>query len=115
MVLRMLSKVLASVSVKILASILVLFGIVSAAFVIYEIKNRGDIVVGTGTVVFHSMEGGFYGIISDDGECYDPVNLEQEFKVDGLRVYFEARILRDAGSIHMWGHVISILKIQKLE
>jgi len=104
---------------KILASVVVVFLLISLVFVISAIKEKekedaGDMVTGTGTVIYMSMEGGFYGILSDDGEHYDPVNLEQEFKVDGLRVSFEAKILRNYGSIHMWGRIISILKIQRL-
>jgi len=104
---------------KIFASILVVLFLVSVIFIVGEIKktereNSGGIVTGMGTVIYMSMEGGFYGILSDDGECYDPVGLAQEFKVDGLRVSFEARILRNYLSIHMWGQLVSILKIQKL-
>lgn len=69
----------------------------------------------TGTVIFLDFEGGFYGIFSDSGERYDPVNLSEEFRVDGLRVRFEVKILQDIGSIHMWGKVVSIRYIEKLE
>ena len=71
-------------------------------------------VTGTGTVVYLTFEGGFWGIIGDDGEHYDPANLDPEFKVKGLRVYFEAKIRHDLVSFHMWGKIIEILKIQKL-
>jgi len=100
---------------KMLALVFVIVTAISVIVIGMEIKNKEDIVVGTGTVKFLAFEGGFYGIVSDDGEHYDPINLDQEFQVDGLRVYFEARILRDVGTFHMWGAVISILKIQKLE
>jgi hypothetical protein len=69
----------------------------------------------TGTVKFNDFEGGFYGIISDAGEHYDPINLGKEFQVDGLRVRFEAKIRKDLGSIHMWGTLIEIIKIEKLD
>lgn len=100
---------------KIWASALVIVAIVSAIVVVNEIKSKEDIVAGTGTVTFLAFEGGFYGIVGDDGEHYDPLNMAQEFKIDGLRVYFEARILRDASSFHMWGKIVSILKIHELE
>ena len=100
---------------KILALALVIVFTVSAIVVVNEIKSKEDIVLGTGTVTFLAFEGGFYGIVGDDGEHYDPLNMAQEFKSDGLRVYFEARILRDTVSFHMWGKIVSILKIHKLE
>jgi len=52
-------------------------------------KSDQNIVSGTGAIIFLDFEGGFYGILSDDGEHYDPVNLSKEFQVDGLRVRFE--------------------------
>lgn len=74
-----------------------------------------NIVSGTGTIGFLNFEGGFYGIVSDDGEHYDPVNLSREFQVDGLRVRFEVKVLQGVGSIHMWGKVVSILHIERLQ
>lgn len=73
-----------------------------------------DIVSGTGTIRFLKLEGGFYGIVSDDGEHYDPVNLNDEFKVNGLRVRFEATIIHDVLTFHMWGSLISIRTIERL-
>jgi hypothetical protein len=79
-----------------LAFALVMVATVSAIVMGYlsacnEIRNEENIVVGTGTIEFLDFEGGFYGIISDDGERYDPLNMNQEFQVNGLRVYFEAK------------------------
>ncbi|MHA2049205.1 MAG: hypothetical protein ACW986_06295 [Promethearchaeota archaeon] len=69
---------------------------------------------GTGTVVFLSLEGGFYGIIADNNERYDPTNLADHFQIDGLRVQFVVRELRGVGSIHMWGKIVKILHISKI-
>jgi len=71
-------------------------------------------VTGTGTVVYLTFEGGFWGIVGDDGEHYDPVNLDPEFRVKGLRVYLEVKIRHDLVSFHMWGKIVEILKIQKI-
>ncbi|NVM19849.1 MAG: hypothetical protein HWN80_19255 [Candidatus Lokiarchaeota archaeon] len=68
----------------------------------------------TGTVKYMDFEGGFYGIIADDGSHYDPMNLPEGFKTDGLRVIFSAIIKRDLFSFHMWGLVIEIIDIQLL-
>lgn len=80
-----------------------------------EGRGTEDIISGTGTVKFIDLEGGFYGIVGDDGKKYDPTNLDQQFKEDGLRVRFEAKIRRDIASIHMWGTIIELTKIEKLE
>ena len=68
----------------------------------------------TGTVKYMDFEGGFYGIIADDDSHYDPMNLPEGFKIDGLRVIFSAIIKRGFSSIHMWGLIIEIIDIQLL-
>lgn len=68
---------------------------------------------GKGTVVYLSFEGGFYGIAGDDGENYDPINMPQEFKIQGLRVQFTANFT-DYLSYHMWGYVVKLLSIRRL-
>jgi len=72
-------------------------------------------VSGTGTVKFVGLEGGFYGIVGDDGKHYDPINLEQTYQKDGLRVRFQAKIREDIASIHMWGTIVEITKIEILK
>ncbi|MDX1797627.1 MAG: hypothetical protein R3255_03165 [Candidatus Lokiarchaeia archaeon] len=74
-----------------------------------EYRIKGFILC-TGKIVFVSCEGGFFGILSDDGRAYDPINLPDLFKIDGLRVFFTAHIT-DLGSFHMWGKVIRLLFI----
>ena len=71
-----------------------------------------DIISVTGTVTFVNLEGGFYGIVGDDGKNYEVSNLSQEFQVDGLRVQFEARLRNGVASIHMWGIPVEIIKIE---
>jgi len=73
-----------------------------------------DLVSQTGTVRFIDLEGGFYGIVADNGEHYDPINLGQEFRQDGLRVRFQAKIRQDIASIRMWGKIVEIIRIAKL-
>jgi hypothetical protein len=76
--------------------------------------DSGDNFIGTGTVVFLSFEGGFYGIKADDGKSYDPTNLPAEFRKEGLRVRFEAKELNHQASFHMWGIIVEIVHIQSL-
>jgi inhibitor of cysteine peptidase len=69
---------------------------------------------GTGTIQYNDFEGGFYGIVSDNNEYYDPINLPKEFEEDGIRVEYSIKILENQTSIHMWGEVVEIIEIQKL-
>jgi hypothetical protein len=73
-----------------------------------------DAVKVTGTIVFLSFEGGFYGIVGDDGKHYDPTNMSQEFQKDGLRVRFEAKTLQGMASYHQWGTLVELITIHKL-
>lgn len=73
-----------------------------------------NIRYGTGKIWYMDVEGGFYGIVSDDGEHYDPINLASEFQVDSLQVSFTVKIL-DMVSIHMWGTAVEILEIEMLD
>ena len=69
-----------------------LFCIVTFSGCLLKDKN---IVEGNGTITYINLEGGFYGIVADDGEHYVPINLPSEFKVDGLRVRFKGKIRDD--------------------
>ena len=64
-----------------------------------------------GTIVYKSLEGGFFAIESDDGKTYDPINLPETFKRDGLKVKGNAKLRKDVGSIHMAGDIIEIVNI----
>lgn len=69
--------------------------------------NEG-VIETTGTVEWVPLEGGFYGIIADDGTQYDPLNLPKEYAKDGFRIGFTAVEEQNMASIHMWGTIITI-------
>jgi hypothetical protein len=66
-----------------------------------------------GTVSHQEMEGGFYGLVADDGAKYDPGTLPAEFQKDGLRVRFVAR-KTGAMTMRMWGTAVAVESIEKL-
>jgi len=78
-------------------------------------SKRDDIIFETGTVKYIDIEGGFFGIIGDSGKNYNPINLSEEFQKDNLRVSFDAKIREDMVSFHMWGTLIEIVRIEKLD
>ena len=80
-----------------------------------ELPAPGIEIFLEGTVVWIDLEGGFFGILGDDGKQYDPLNLPAEFQIDGLRVVLSARIRDDAASAHMWGYLITIDNIDHAE
>jgi hypothetical protein len=69
----------------------------------------------TGTVLFYTLEGGFWAVRGDDGTTYDPANgLPKEFQQVNLRVSVLMKIRADAASFHMVGPVVDIIEIRKL-
>lgn len=87
--------------------------LIGASALSTQLTINDRLVHGKGTVKYLSFEGGFYGIVGDDGKDYDPISMPQEFKVDGLRVQFTAN-LTDCVSFHMWGYVVELFSIEKL-
>jgi inhibitor of cysteine peptidase len=71
-------------------------------------------MVGTGTITYLNFEGGFYGIVADNGKHYDPINLPSEYEESGLRVVFIGKVREDLVSFHMWGELIELISIKKL-
>lgn len=67
----------------------------------------------TGTVLYVDLEGGFFGIVAEDGKQYEPVNLPDEFQLDGSPVEVKAIPKRDAVGIHQWGRIIVIEEIAR--
>ena len=63
-----------------------------------------------GTVVYKELEGGFFAIDSDDGKKYNPVNLSEAFRKDGLKVNVSAQPY-EGMSAQMYGTLIEIVDI----
>lgn len=77
------------------------------------ILDGNKTVSGKGTITFIGVEGGFFGIITDDGRHFDPISLPASFKKDGLWVKFKGALV-DGADYHMWGEVITLANIQRL-
>ncbi|MFQ5707621.1 MAG: hypothetical protein ACE5HO_09250 [bacterium] len=67
-----------------------------------------------GKIALVQVEGGFFGIVGDDGNNYDPINLDEKFQQEGLRIRFEGRKRKDLNSVHQWGILVEIIEIEKL-
>lgn len=78
------------------------------------VVREGDVIRGTGTVRWLTVEGGFFAIAGDDGTTYDPIDLPAEFRADGLRVRFRARVREDLGSYRMAGPIVEVLEVSRL-
>ena len=70
----------------------------------------GDEILVKGKVHYTELEGGFYYIAAEDGQNYDPINLDDEYKIPGLDVAFIAIVRTDLASFHMFGILIEIVR-----
>ena len=65
-----------------------------------------------GTVRYHDLEGGFWGIEGDDNNKYKPINaIPDKFLVDGCRVKAEVEPA-NVISFTMWGQMVNVLNIE---
>lgn len=73
-----------------------------------------NLITKTGTVRHLDFEGGFWGIVADDSTRYDPGELDERFRQDGMRVRFDARKNEGQMSIRQWGTLVTIVRIDPL-
>ncbi len=78
-------------------------------------SSEKDLISGVGMILFQDLEGGFYGLVADDGATYDPLNLDDAFKHDSLRVRFQARRRTGVMTTRMWGQPVEILDMARLD
>ncbi len=76
-------------------------------------EGKGEQAHISGVVKFHEVEGGFYAIQGADGVTYDPTNLPEEFRQEGLAVELEARKRPDVMSVRQVGRIVDIERIRK--
>jgi hypothetical protein len=75
--------------------------------------SADSVVTISGVVRHFDLEGGFFAIRGDDGVTYDPSNLADDFRHDGLRVRARARLRPDRSGIHMVGPIVDIIDIER--
>jgi inhibitor of cysteine peptidase len=86
-------------------------------------ENRGDGNITTeyrrpwvpaGTVTRVDLEGGFFGILGDDGKKYEPLNLDARYQKDGLRIAYTATVAKNAVTARMWGTPVTLDSVEEI-
>ncbi|MFS1424345.1 hypothetical protein [Shewanella sp. 10N.286.48.B5] len=77
-----------------------------------DIQSQKGIVMLEGTVRFFDLEGGFWGILTDDGQQILPSNLAKEYQKDGLRLSFSTTEVTDMMTIQQWGILSTLSNIE---
>jgi hypothetical protein len=65
------------------------------------------------TVEFLNVEGGCWSLLASGGVRYEPVNLGQQYREDGLQVTATVRLLEDVGSVCQVGETVEIERIRR--
>tara|TARA_B100000282_G_scaffold295119_2_gene273696 strand:+ start:67 stop:1203 length:1137 start_codon:yes stop_codon:yes gene_type:complete len=66
----------------------------------------------TGTVNYINLEGGFYGIITNEDNNFIPINIQNECESRvNSNITLRGYIKRDAVSIYMWGELLYVVTI----
>jgi hypothetical protein len=68
----------------------------------------------SGKVVYQNFSGGFWGIITDSGKEYRPVNFPDQLKKKGVRVDIVIKKVKDEVSMFMWGEPVKIISFSTL-
>lgn len=76
------------------------------------VENEPETITILGFIRYVELEGGFFGIMTEDGTKYFPEYLEQDFKQDGLSVRVQAKPQEQILGIQMWGKPIEIIRIE---
>ena len=76
-------------------------------------KSAGAVIEFSGQVVRVELEGGFFGLVSEDGRRFLPINLPDEFRRDGLAVEVRGRRLPATVGYRMWAPRLEILAIRR--
>ncbi|MAT55861.1 MAG: hypothetical protein D6816_07605 [Bacteroidetes bacterium] len=63
------------------------------------------------TIVWNDLEGGFWGIIDENGNEWLPVNLPEQLKSNGKKARLMIRESEE-GSMFMWGTPVKVLAFE---
>jgi hypothetical protein len=76
-------------------------------------RDSDELINIVGNVHHLDLEGGVYVIRTEDGAQYRPIELPEEFRVDGLAVEASAKRRDDVLTVDMAGQAIELLDIRK--
>ena len=76
--------------------------------------SQAPLTTVTGTVVFRENNGGFFGVLTDNGGQLEPMALDPQYQQDGVRIKLMGRVDNAQLGKHGWGNAVSVDKVQKL-
>lgn len=99
--------------ISVVLSVLLSACVQNNATSIAQKKEESKLAWQYGKVVYLSFEGGFWGIESNDGKKYLPLNLDKSFKMEGKKIRFQGAIENDVMTIQQWGTPFQLNNIEE--
>jgi len=69
----------------------------------------------TAKVKLFKMEGGFYGLVTKEGEKFLPMNLAKEFQQNGAIIEFSGAVKKDVMTIQQWGTPFTLKDVKLIK
>jgi hypothetical protein len=88
------------------------FLLTGACIANFGTSGAQDEISFVGEVRWISVEGGFFGLVAEDGKKYFPLNLPQEFKKERLKIKVKGNIRKGIATVQMWGAPFEIREIE---
>ena len=77
----------------------------------FSMNIENDWHIFRGKIVYNDFEGGFYGIVTDAGERFDPLNLDERYHKEGITIAGQYKERKDLLSHHMWGKIVEVKNV----
>jgi len=77
-------------------------------------KDKKSVLTFQGTIHFYNLEGGFYGIVTNEGQKLLPMNLDKSFHQPGAVVKVSGEYV-DIMTIQQWGAPFKIKHIELIK
>lgn len=77
-----------------------------------QLIDSGNPLSEAGVVEFLEIEGGCW-VLQTEQDTYEPLNLPEDLREDGLQVRFQAEVLQNVATICQVGPVIEIQEIER--
>jgi hypothetical protein len=88
------------------------FLLTGACIANFGTSGAQDEISFVGEVRWISIEGGFFGLVAEDGRKFFPLNVPQEFKKEGLKIRVKGNIKKGIATVQMWGAPFEIREIE---
>jgi len=69
----------------------------------------------TATVIFVKLEGGFYGLLAQDGSKLLPINLAPQYQIPNTTLNIQGKKIEDMMTIQQWGVPFEIINVELIE